>query len=59
MTEKAERYKRELLEVEEIRSRINKMMAETSKLNSENKFYPLIVSASVTLAIITVVKLFL
>lgn len=38
---------------------IAKLMAETSKINRENTLYPLIVGATVTLAIVAVVKIFL
>ena len=38
---------------------IAKLMAETAKINSENKFYPLVVGSGATLAIVAIVKLFL
>ncbi len=38
---------------------IAKLIAETSKINRENRFYPFIVGATVTLAIVAVVKIFL
>lgn len=38
---------------------IAKLIAETSKINSENRFCPFIVGATVTLAIVAVVKIFL
>lgn len=45
---------------DKIQAEIAKLMAETSKINSENnKWYPLIVEASATLAIVAVVKFFL
>ena len=37
---------------------IAKLIAETSKINSENRFCPFIVGATVTLAIVAVVKIF-
>ena len=42
-----------------IGTEIAKLMAETSKINRENTLYPLIVGATVTLAIVAVVKIFL
>jgi hypothetical protein len=44
---------------DKIQAEIAKLMAETSKINSGNKWYPLIVGASATLAIVAVVKIFL
>ena len=44
---------------DKIQAEIAKLIAETSKINSENKWYPVIVGASATLAIVAVVKLFL
>jgi hypothetical protein len=44
---------------EKIRAEIAKLMAETSKINSENKWYPAIIASSATLAIVAIVKLFL
>jgi len=44
---------------DKIQAEIAKLIAETSKINSENKWYPLIVGASATLAIVAVVKMFL
>lgn len=41
------------------RAEIAKLVAETAKINSENRYYPLIVGATATLAIVAVVKLFL
>ena len=38
---------------------IANLIAETAKLNSENRYYPIIVTATATLAIVAVVKLFL
>ena len=44
---------------DKMRAEISKLMAETAKINSENRFYPLVVGSGATLAIIAVVKLFL
>lgn len=41
-----------------IQAEIAKLIAETSKINSENKWYPLIVGATATLVIVAVVKIF-
>ena len=38
---------------------IAKLIAETARLNSENRHYPIIVTATATLAIVAVAKLFL
>ena len=38
---------------------IAKLIAETAKLNGENRYYPIIVTATATLAIVAVAKLFL
>lgn len=38
---------------------VEKMAAEVEKIRRENHFYPIVVSATVTLAIVAVVKLFL
>jgi len=42
-----------------ISAEISKLMAETAKINRENVYYPLVVGASVTLAIVAIVKIFL
>ena len=44
---------------DKIQAEIAKLIAETSKINNENKWYPMIVGASATLAIVTIAKLFL
>lgn len=44
---------------DKISAEIAKLIAETSKINSENRWYPAIVGASITLAIAAFVKLFL
>jgi len=41
------------------RAEIAKLVAETSKINNENRFYPLVVGSGATLAIVAIVKLFL
>ena len=38
---------------------IANLIAETARLNSENRYYPIIVTATATLAIVAVAKLFL
>ncbi len=47
------------IEIEEIRMKINKMFAETAKINAENHYYLIIITATATLALLAVVKLFL
>ncbi len=47
------------LSSEKIQVEIAKLIAETSKINSENRFYPFIVGSTVTIAIIAIVKIFL
>jgi hypothetical protein len=44
---------------DKIQAEIAKMLAETAKLNRENTYYPLIVGATITLAIVGLVKTFL
>ena len=44
---------------EKIHAEIAKLMAETAKINSENRWYPLIVGSTTTLAIVAIVKIFL
>lgn len=44
---------------EKIQAEIAKLIAETSKINRENVYYPVIVTATATLALVAVVKLFL
>jgi hypothetical protein len=38
---------------------VAKLIAETKKISSENQWYPFVVGATVTLAIVAVVKIFL
>ena len=47
------------LEISKINAEIAKLMAETNKLNNENRYYPLVIGSTITLAIIAIVKLFL
>ena len=42
-----------------VNAEVAKLLAETSKINSENRWYPLIVGSTGTLAIVAVVKVFL
>ncbi len=51
--------KEELAQHEKIQVEIAKLIAETSKINSKNRWYPAIVGASVTLALVAIVKIFL
>ncbi len=44
---------------DKIQAEIAKLITETSKINKENKWYPLIVGASATLAIVAIAKLVL
>lgn len=44
---------------EKVQAEIAKLMAETAKINGENRYYYLIVGATATLAIVAVVKIFL
>lgn len=47
------------IELEKIHAEIVKLMAETNKINSENKYYPVVITATATLALVAIVKLFL
>ncbi|MET3601109.1 hypothetical protein [Martelella mangrovi] len=42
-----------------INAEIAKLMAETAKINRENLFYPVIVTATATLSLVAIVRLFL
>ncbi len=42
-----------------MRAEIGKLIAETSKINNENRWYPAVVASGATLAIVAIVKLFL
>lgn len=44
---------------QKVEAEIAKLIAETAKINGENRYYPLIVGATATLAIVAVVKMFL
>jgi len=44
---------------DKIQTEIAKLIAETSKINRENQWYPLIVGSTATLAIVAIAKLFL
>ena len=44
---------------DKMRAEISKLIAETGKINSGNKFYPLVVGSGATLAILAIAKLFL
>jgi hypothetical protein len=48
--------KEELARHEKVQAEIAKLIAETSKINSENRWYPAIVGASVTLVLVAIVK---
>ena len=47
------------LKLRKIDAEIEKLRAETSKLISENRYYPLIIGSTATLAIVAIAKLFL
>lgn len=49
----------EALAHEKMQAEIAKLVAETSKINTENRYYLIIITASATLAIVAIVKLFL
>ena len=49
----------QVLTDDKMRAEIAKMMAETAKINSENRYYPVVITASATLAIVAIAKLFL
>ncbi|MEM6439967.1 MAG: hypothetical protein AAF763_09785 [Pseudomonadota bacterium] len=44
---------------QKMQAEINKLLAETSKINSENRWYPFVVGSGFTLAMVAVAKLFL
>lgn len=48
----------ELDQHDKIQAEIAKLMAETAKINSENRYYPIIITATATLALVAIVKLF-
>ncbi len=43
---------------DKMRAEIAKLIAETAKINRENKYYPIIVGASAAAALIALAKLF-
>lgn len=45
--------------LKKVDAEIAKLLAETSKINRENVYYPLVVGSGITLAIVAVVKIFL
>lgn len=47
------------LHFKKIDAEIAKLIAETAKINSENRYYPLVAGSGFTLAIVAIVKLFL
>ncbi len=47
------------LKLRKMDSEIDKLFAETAKLNAENRYYPLVIGSGATLAIVAIVKLFL
>ena len=50
---------KEDLEIDKLRTEINKMIAETAKVNKEIRWYEVIIIVSVTLAVVAVAKIFL
>ena len=42
-----------------VNAEIAKLMAETAKINRESLFYPIIVTSTLTLAVVAVAKVFL
>jgi hypothetical protein len=44
---------------DKVRAEIAKLVAETSKINGENRWYPAVVASGATLAIVAIAKLFL
>lgn len=46
-------------EIANLIAETGKMNAETARLNGDNRYYPIIVTATATLAIMAVAKLFL
>jgi hypothetical protein len=53
------RHEKIQAEIAKIFTEIEKMRAETTKVNSENRWYPFAVGSTITLAIVALVKLFL
>lgn len=48
-----------MLADDKMRAEIANLIAETAKINSENRWYPAIIASTATLAIVAAVKLFL
>ncbi|MDF0603281.1 hypothetical protein P1J78_21305 [Psychromarinibacter sp. C21-152] len=46
------------LNLNRMEAEIAKLIAETSKINSENRWYPMVVASGLTLALVAIVKLF-
>jgi len=44
---------------EKLHAEISKLIAETLKINNENRWYPFVVGSGMTLAIVAIAKLFL
>ena len=44
---------------QKVDAEISKLIAETAKINSENRWYPFMVGSGMTLAIVAIAKLFL
>jgi len=44
---------------DKMRAEIAKLVAETAKINNENRWRPLVIGSGATLAIVAIVKLFL
>lgn len=49
---------KELTDLEKTRAQISKLMAETEKINNQNRWSVAVVASGATLAIVAVVKLF-
>ncbi len=47
------------LELKKLQVEINKLMAETQKINTEVRFYPLVITSGLTLAVVAIAKVFL
>jgi len=53
------RHEKISAEISNLISNSAKLQAETSKINTENKWYPAVIASGATLAIVAVAKLFL
>jgi uncharacterized tellurite resistance protein B-like protein len=47
------------VEIAKLMSEISRNSSETAKINSENRWYPAIIAATLTLALVAVVKVFI